>query len=619
MKNKIIFFIIIFPILFLFSEQKSYAQLMNCSDAGGSCIDDNLFNINQHLLITNSNNADCSPGQVCAKNQPPCVSPATCVPTTQCDGDKITGYCDGSLNTICCSAEYIFNSAYTVTCIGSNNQIFGPYQVNSQGMLLNDNNAIPEIVKHFWPSVKQMTMAWKSMDETQKNNYLEYIENNYGVRCKIEEIINNHVYGALDETPPKSEPLKFTSEVGIPTFKGEQTVDGGLLGKFAKVFYSYLLGLSGIVCVIILILAGFQWVTAGGNQNKIGEAKERIKNVITGLVLLASSYLIMYTINPELVKIKVLEIEYIDGITTQEGDAPDFGSDYNESVVANNGANIPEEKVSIFMKNRNFFDADFNSVFANLPTAKAVTLTSTGGCPIRQPVANGGCHPQHILNSALSLRYQVAGPCHCACFVSGNLMYAGCINSTQTSVSTFMTNYLDKDTSKWEKYTGDRAKMYYPSPGDIIAQTSSNGNHIEIVLYTDSQHGIVWVIHSTPFGDSYGSCQRRSNFCENRWHNDSLDGKGETLYRNSSCKNNQAVLITRDLLYDKPNYVIYRNKKNNYHTFGSLAESAAYRDKNIEDNFIKQYGNPNYRGGDRAYRYIMGYVNAYFYKVQLQI
>ncbi|HNV96895.1 MAG TPA: pilin [bacterium] len=106
----------------------------------------------------------------------------------------------------------------------------------------------------------------------------------------------------------RAEDIKFTPEVGIPTFKGEQTADGGLIGRFAKELYSYLMGLSGIVAVIILILAGFQWVTAGGNQNKIGEAKERIKNVITGLVLLGSSYLIMYTINPELVKIKVLEI-----------------------------------------------------------------------------------------------------------------------------------------------------------------------------------------------------------------------------------------------------------------------------------------------------------------------
>jgi len=59
-------------------------------------------------------------------------------------------------------------------------------------------------------------------------------------------------------------------------------------------------------------LAGFQWVMAGGNQNKIGEAKQRIINAITGLVLLSCSYLILYTINPKLVEIKTIEVNTIN-------------------------------------------------------------------------------------------------------------------------------------------------------------------------------------------------------------------------------------------------------------------------------------------------------------------
>lgn len=114
----------------------------------------------------------------------------------------------------------------------------------------------------------------------------------------------------LDTTPPKSKELTFTAEVGIPGFK-TAPVNGALLKTFLVKLYSYLLYLSGVFAVIILILAGFQWVMAGGNQNKIGEAKQRIINALTGLVLLASSYLILYTINPELIDIKDLKIEPI--------------------------------------------------------------------------------------------------------------------------------------------------------------------------------------------------------------------------------------------------------------------------------------------------------------------
>ncbi|MDD4290380.1 MAG: pilin [Patescibacteria group bacterium] len=122
----------------------------------------------------------------------------------------------------------------------------------------------------------------------------------WGIQCPD----SNNI--CCEDFKPKG--LTFTPEVGIPGFTKPQPVNGGLMGTFGNKLYSYLLGLSGIVAVIILILAGFQWVTAGGNQNKIGQAKERIRNVIIGLILLACSHLILYTVNPELVKIKVLEV-----------------------------------------------------------------------------------------------------------------------------------------------------------------------------------------------------------------------------------------------------------------------------------------------------------------------
>ncbi|MDD4289974.1 MAG: pilin [Patescibacteria group bacterium] len=131
--------------------------------------------------------------------------------------------------------------------------------------------------------------------------------------------------------------IYFTPEIGIPGFYKSFKVDGGLMGTFGNVLYSYLLSLSGIVAVIILILAGFQWVTAGGNQNKIGQAKERIKNAITGLILLACSHLILYTVNPELVRIKVLDVDPLSGENIESIKPVNNGLDptyYNERYAA---------------------------------------------------------------------------------------------------------------------------------------------------------------------------------------------------------------------------------------------------------------------------------------------
>lgn len=52
------------------------------------------------------------------------------------------------------------------------------------------------------------------------------------------------------------------------------------------------LGLLGIVAVVIILVGGFEWMTAGGNEEKTGEAKARITAGIIGLAIILSAYAI---------------------------------------------------------------------------------------------------------------------------------------------------------------------------------------------------------------------------------------------------------------------------------------------------------------------------------------
>lgn len=52
------------------------------------------------------------------------------------------------------------------------------------------------------------------------------------------------------------------------------------------------LGLLGIVVVIIIIYAGFTWMTAGGDKDKVGEARKWITNAVIGLAIILSAYAI---------------------------------------------------------------------------------------------------------------------------------------------------------------------------------------------------------------------------------------------------------------------------------------------------------------------------------------
>lgn len=50
------------------------------------------------------------------------------------------------------------------------------------------------------------------------------------------------------------------------------------------------LGFLGIVAVIIILLGGFKYMTAGGEEGKVDEAKKLIMSGIIGLVIILSAF-----------------------------------------------------------------------------------------------------------------------------------------------------------------------------------------------------------------------------------------------------------------------------------------------------------------------------------------
>ena len=71
---------------------------------------------------------------------------------------------------------------------------------------------------------------------------------------------------------------------------------------------------TGIAVFVMFFYSGFLWLTAAGNTSKIGEAITHMTNAVFGAILLLSSYLILYTINPDLVKNTV----NLPGLGTEE-------------------------------------------------------------------------------------------------------------------------------------------------------------------------------------------------------------------------------------------------------------------------------------------------------------
>ena len=55
----------------------------------------------------------------------------------------------------------------------------------------------------------------------------------------------------------------------------------------------YLMTFLGIIAVVIILLGGFKWMTAGGNEDKVDEAKKLIIAGLIGLVIILAAFIIV--------------------------------------------------------------------------------------------------------------------------------------------------------------------------------------------------------------------------------------------------------------------------------------------------------------------------------------
>ncbi|MFH0830929.1 MAG: pilin [Parcubacteria group bacterium] len=57
------------------------------------------------------------------------------------------------------------------------------------------------------------------------------------------------------------------------------------------------LGIAGAVAVLYLIVGGFMYITASGDEGRIEKAKNTIKNAIIGIVVILLALVIVLTLN----------------------------------------------------------------------------------------------------------------------------------------------------------------------------------------------------------------------------------------------------------------------------------------------------------------------------------
>lgn len=86
------------------------------------------------------------------------------------------------------------------------------------------------------------------------------------------------------------------------------------LADYIQALYQYGIGIIGIIAVITLMIGGIIWLTAGGNEQRVGDAKKWISGSLIGVLIAFSSYMILNFVNPALTALSPLKISYINNI-----------------------------------------------------------------------------------------------------------------------------------------------------------------------------------------------------------------------------------------------------------------------------------------------------------------
>lgn len=100
-------------------------------------------------------------------------------------------------------------------------------------------------------------------------------------------------------------PLVQDTKTGLLSY--QTTANGDLSGYINRLFV-IALSVGAMLAVLRLVYAGYIYMVSGvGNFASMGKAKEIIGSVTFGLLLLLGIYLILYQINPDILKLNALD------------------------------------------------------------------------------------------------------------------------------------------------------------------------------------------------------------------------------------------------------------------------------------------------------------------------
>ncbi len=124
--------------------------------------------------------------------------------------------------------------------------------------------------------------------------------------------------------------VEFTNVV--PDIANSQGTGGtGNFIGWVQNFYQFSLIAGVFLAVGVIAWAGLRYALAAGNPSGQSDARDQILQALLGLILLFGAYLILYTINPNLVNLSLPTLSSVS-VGAPQNSSAQVGADENTNV-----------------------------------------------------------------------------------------------------------------------------------------------------------------------------------------------------------------------------------------------------------------------------------------------
>ncbi len=289
------------------------------------------------------------------------------------------------------------------------------------------------------------------------------------------------VFGQATESTNAADNINVELQVPLPFIgAGDGTVKN--ISEYIQGVYRFLIGAGALFAVIMMIVAGYQWIFSGGSSDKVGAGKKRMFNAAIGLMLALVSYIVLNTITPRLVQTRLPQVDAVPqfpegadetSCTSSIVQAAALRKATGRPVLAESIS--PAQVATLTAYEGNYTSASQEVSLDNAYCGRSYNIASKSSqtTVLGRCIGTGGCNANEVC---------AQGQCS-KTFLSGRLTWEGDTNRFVDSISLYALCKKEKPihvkTISLSKYLFATKQQTYQFPIDWLAKDEEVEKHPE--------------------------------------------------------------------------------------------------------------------------------------------